>query len=1151
MLSQPQQQEQQCSWTQSYAEGTTWIAYQAQDVVYASGPDILDAASPCHQQFKTLPTFPFGCINDNDDDNIANIDINNDIDEGFNHTTTTQRQRKRRKRWNLISSSSSSSPSFNYLQHQWANGILGLSNGYSMTLPQQLYQHGKMISPLFSLCFRSLRSIHEEGEGRKGAPQKTQRHEPLSSSSSSFLRSRDPSPSDGNSTHSRRMIQPHHYDDRHPKSNDRHYQYYHRHRRKQEQHPQRYKSAGVMTLGDVGWDGLNPGRRQPRGGEDENNQGDDHSRNQQQQQQQQEGGDDDRGNDDRNKHTNDEEYDDEVASRPTHIVYAQNIQPSGLYTLQIRQMYLKIPPPPVTPTKTSPPHRRRHWDTYSHEIPIDDDDDDDDDDDRSITHIPQEHLQILNSGKGMIIDSGSTGTYFHHQIFPYFEQALKKIATIPTLSSSSSLIKHFRVSSSSQESSSASFALTWEELQQLPTIWMHFRSADYQEPTKDRDDGDDIDDRSSSTTWPLFLNSQEYPNDMIWKIPPEHYMEYNPISGLYIPRLYFTKSRGGILGANAMQRHVVVFDALHSRIGIAPSNCEYAESGTEQESVIPDVWSFKENEEIKKEEVSKSIADNIGKVVTHSSECVECRPENQRFLTTPCIESLNLDQCISASQPERIKLVGTEEWSWILGWTIDDDDDDDADCDPTGCRQRTLLLLQSTNSSIVKMECHGNGICTEIRRCQMICSEILQTKSNQTDRVDPTATTTPSCRVSLWSVCDFRCEQTQICYNEPYETAPDIYIEVSRSSRPCHIDACREIHLDDPCRVPYVVHAVLRWETMMMEPPQTWTMSFLQEFQTIVTQVSHMPQFSSIAARRKLFSEGDVQIVSVTPWDEDEEEEEEDEIPARVFRIVFQVSIADERSNTTYFMDHPSRRVSGASSSSWRLLSYSTQLWETLLQPFQGLGYVSTSSTCDPIVLFPLAKDAVELADGIFKHPVFGDYLTKALTSRNMGSQAKIMSSWITGVKVYEDPMDVRYYHSPVLEYLGIAGTYLTVLYVALWISIILFVISMMGWFYPNDSSTTYHRWIIRILRFKACCKPKWYTQHVKQSEDDIIDDKNSLDSPLGSLSSTNGHSHHHPRRRIRNVVDASGESHLVVVKPKRGRTPTKRYSATRQVNHP
>jgi len=61
MLSQPQQQEQQCSWTQSYAEGTTWIAYQAQDVVYASGPDILDAASPCHQQFKTLPTFPFGC----------------------------------------------------------------------------------------------------------------------------------------------------------------------------------------------------------------------------------------------------------------------------------------------------------------------------------------------------------------------------------------------------------------------------------------------------------------------------------------------------------------------------------------------------------------------------------------------------------------------------------------------------------------------------------------------------------------------------------------------------------------------------------------------------------------------------------------------------------------------------------------------------------------------------------------------------------------------------------------------------------------------------------------------------------------------------------------------------------------------------------
>jgi len=67
------------------------------------------------------------------------------------------------------------------------------------------------------------------------------------------------------------------------------------------------------------------------------------------------------------------------------------------------------------------------------------------------------------------------------------------------------------------------------------------------------------------------------PQDIILAIPATHYMEFSPSKGTYTPRIYFTESRGGVIGANAMQGHNVLFDWENKRVGFAESSCEFQE----------------------------------------------------------------------------------------------------------------------------------------------------------------------------------------------------------------------------------------------------------------------------------------------------------------------------------------------------------------------------------------------------------------------------------------------------------------------------------------------------------------------------------------------------------------------------------------------
>ena len=67
------------------------------------------------------------------------------------------------------------------------------------------------------------------------------------------------------------------------------------------------------------------------------------------------------------------------------------------------------------------------------------------------------------------------------------------------------------------------------------------------------------------------------PNDVIFAIPANHYMQHNERDDTYSPRIYLDRddSLGNVLGANAMVGHDMLFDMEAARIGFAESNCDY------------------------------------------------------------------------------------------------------------------------------------------------------------------------------------------------------------------------------------------------------------------------------------------------------------------------------------------------------------------------------------------------------------------------------------------------------------------------------------------------------------------------------------------------------------------------------------------------
>mmetsp|Transcript_6990 Transcript_6990/g.10214 ORF Transcript_6990/g.10214 Transcript_6990/m.10214 type:complete len:478 (+) Transcript_6990:146-1579(+) len=158
-----------------------------------------------------------------------------------------------------------------------------------------------------------------------------------------------------------------------------------------------------------------------------------------------------------------------------------------------------------------------------------------------------EHVDVtekrLNKG-GVIIDSGTTFTYLTEALAEPFNKIWKKLT-------------------GNEWDVEQAVHLSDEELLAMPTILIQLKgwTSGIQ---------DEIAPGLAAGVDP------KNPNDIIVTIPPTHYMEYSDKTRKYSPRVFFTEVEGGVLGANFMMGHNILFDEENKRLGFAESTCEYS-----------------------------------------------------------------------------------------------------------------------------------------------------------------------------------------------------------------------------------------------------------------------------------------------------------------------------------------------------------------------------------------------------------------------------------------------------------------------------------------------------------------------------------------------------------------------------------------------
>lgn len=128
---------------------------------------------------------------------------------------------------------------------------------------------------------------------------------------------------------------------------------------------------------------------------------------------------------------------------------------------------------------------------------------------------------VYNSGKGVIVDSGTTDTYLPRKMASAFKNRWKAVTK--------------------RSYGNSKMTLTDEQFAALPTVTFVFKDGN----------GDDV---------PVHMR-------------PDAYME--KVRNTYVPRVYLTEGSGAVLGANFMQDHDVLFDSDGKRLGFARSDCSY------------------------------------------------------------------------------------------------------------------------------------------------------------------------------------------------------------------------------------------------------------------------------------------------------------------------------------------------------------------------------------------------------------------------------------------------------------------------------------------------------------------------------------------------------------------------------------------------
>ena len=168
---------------------------------------------------------------------------------------------------------------------------------------------------------------------------------------------------------------------------------------------------------------------------------------------------------------------------------------------------------------------------------------------------PAAQLLALNVGEdelnhgNVIVDSGTTDTYFTRRISSEFNAAYRQL--------------------SGKAYTHSAMALSAEELKNMPTILIQI--------------GGDTELNKQNFPDPSAISGlaaeidPDNPYDVIIAIPPSHYMEFDRKQKKYVARFYADEGSGSVIGANAMMGHDVFFDIDQQRVGWAESDCDYVE----------------------------------------------------------------------------------------------------------------------------------------------------------------------------------------------------------------------------------------------------------------------------------------------------------------------------------------------------------------------------------------------------------------------------------------------------------------------------------------------------------------------------------------------------------------------------------------------
>lgn len=226
----------------------------------------------------------------------------------------------------------------------------------------------------------------------------------------------------------------------------------------------------------------------------------------------------------------------------------------------------------------------------------------------------------INKGN-VIVDSGTTDTYWNREIESAFRQAFAELA--------------------GREHSNKEWKITEAEVKQLPTVIFQLESNQITNE----------DDLDPYTTPGLAGNfDKDHPYDVLMAVPPSHYMEYDPETKLYACRIYVQETGGSVLGANAMMGHDVLFDAEKDRIGWAESTCDYNELVTESGYDFSITGEMKEAEFLSEEELAAQMMNNAQTLDPHTRVAGD---DDDTNTDVDCHEDL-IDRSVTLTEWDRV-----------------------------------------------------------------------------------------------------------------------------------------------------------------------------------------------------------------------------------------------------------------------------------------------------------------------------------------------------------------------------------------------------------------------------------------------------------------------------------------------------------------